>query len=148
MLYRKLLAQLIIIVFHTTPHHYNTSSNYNERDYNLLFPAINNQNGFYYNLKVFLNRTEGRKFASHIKWNDARDRIEVDLSCLISSLTSTHEQWTGQKYLLSSRETSLIQCSTSSRTTYLTIQSHLIQHRFLAIMANIHEHLGKTSRTF
>ncbi|CAB4033412.1 patched domain-containing 3-like, partial [Paramuricea clavata] len=38
--------------------------------------TIDNPNAFYYNLKVFLNRTEGRKFASHIKWNEDRNRIE------------------------------------------------------------------------
>ncbi|XP_028413011.1 patched domain-containing protein 3-like [Dendronephthya gigantea] len=43
--------------------------------------TINNREAFYYNLKVFLNQTEGRKFASHIKWNDAGDGIELLRSC-------------------------------------------------------------------
>jgi hypothetical protein len=44
---------------------------------NRFHAAINNEDAFYRNLKVFLNETEGRKFASHIKWNEAGDKIEV-----------------------------------------------------------------------
>ena len=39
--------------------------------------TINNEDAFYHNLKVFLNETEGRKFAGHIKWNEAGEKIEA-----------------------------------------------------------------------
>ncbi|XP_046844152.1 patched domain-containing protein 3-like isoform X2 [Xenia sp. Carnegie-2017] len=39
--------------------------------------TINNEKAFYFNLKIFLDGSEGRKFASHVKWNKSGNRIEA-----------------------------------------------------------------------